>query len=66
MKRVGVYLPDQQAQSVERLASRLEVPASELFRRMVDFCLPDPRLDQMVPSMSGRVTAAFDPVRRTA
>lgn len=55
MPHANFFLPERQDAGLRSVAEQTGLSYSELLRRMVDNCLQSQTLNQLVPSMSGKI-----------
>jgi len=56
MNRYNFFLPDRQIDAIKTIVQKTDISSTaEMLRRMIDHCLQSRVLDEIVPSMSGRL-----------
>ena len=55
MRQYNVKLPERQIERLKALSGDADLPASEIVRRMLDYCFRPQALNEMIPVCSGRL-----------
>ncbi len=55
MWHVNTYLPDRLEVNLKNVLDQTQLGTSDMLRRMIDYCLQQQRMNDIVPSMSGQI-----------